>query len=195
MRIFVFYTDSNNMPIPFSVDTAQTDTMKKIILSLFCLPLFLLATAQINTNQLAGVWTLKSVKFKGAIDLNKDGVKSEDAYDEYSDCEKDQQLELSADKSAKTYFGSSKKDCKAQVQSYTWQTKEQNIKDVQYENGKRVVTEKKATLLRLKDPEDIDSPVFIVISVSKKELVLKGEIRDGSDSTSPAVIVYKRQKK
>lgn len=170
--------------------------MKKAFLSACCFLFFILTKAQqINTDQLAGTWTLKSVKFKGPIDLNKDGVKSEDAYDEYTDCQKDQQLELGSDKSAKTYFGASAKTCTPQTQSYTWQTREQNIKDVQYENGKRIVTEKKATLLRLKDPEDMDSPVFIVISVSKKELVLKGEIRDGTDSTSPAVIIYKRTKK
>lgn len=169
--------------------------MKNAIFFLAFIFSSIVTNAQLNADQFAGTWSLKSVKFKGAVDLNNDGVKSADAYDEYNACQKDQQLELAADKSAKTYFGCNTKDCKQQTMSYTWQTKEQMIKEVQYENGKRIVQEKKATLLRLKDPEDMDSPVFIVVRISKKELVLKGHIRDGSDSTSEAVIVYQRKKK
>ena len=172
------------------------DSMKNSLLLLLGLSLMLFSSAQVKVDagQLTGTWELKSVKFKGPVDLNSDGVKSADAYDEYNACQKDQQLELAADKSAKTYYGAHQNSCTPQTQAYTWQTKQQKIKDVRYDNGKRIVTEKEATLLRLKDPEDMDSPVFIVMRVSRKELVLKGELRDGSDSTSEAIIVYKRKK-
>jgi hypothetical protein len=169
--------------------------MKKTMLFLPLLFTASIAFCQIDVSQLEGTWSLKSVKFKNPVDLNNDGVKSADAYEEYNACQKDQQLEFSTDKSAKTYYGCTAKDCKPQTMSYTWQTKEQMIKEVQYENGKRVVKEKKATLLRLKDPEDMDSPVFVVISISKKELTIKGHIRDGSDSTAEAVMTFQRKKK
>src|SRR5438552_18314248 len=100
--------------------------MKRIVTSFTaCFFFFLTLYCQYDTSQLTGMWELQSVKFKHPVDLNKDGYRSSDAFWEYDDCRKDQQLELLADNTAKTYLGTTRSGCLNQVKQYKWNLKEE----------------------------------------------------------------------
>ena len=146
-------------------------------------------------DKLVGYWKLESVKFKVPVDINKDGVKSADAMDEYTDCQKDQELELSEDMTAKIYSGTHAKDCKGQELQYKWKVVKRTVRDSRYDNGKRIINDHVVLVLMLKSTSSNDSQQFLIDKVSKKSLNLKAELRDGSDSTSEAEEVYKKAKK
>jgi hypothetical protein len=170
--------------------------MKRILVALTaCCLLFITLYAQYDTAQFTGLWVLQSVKFKHPVDLNKDGYRSSDAFWEYDECRKDQQLELFADYNAKTYLGTSKKDCVNEIKQYKWNLKEELVKEVKYEMGKRVVDEHRPTLLKLSDPNGTDAKVFVVIGVDENTLTLKGLVRSNPNTTEEAILIYRKRKK
>jgi hypothetical protein len=169
--------------------------MKRILASFIaCFLLFLSLYAQYDTSQFTGMWVLQSVKFKHPVDLNKDGYRSSDAFWEFDECRKDQQLELLPDFNAKTYFGTSKNQCVNEVKQYKWNLKEELVKEVKYELGKRVVDERHPTVLKLNDVTGNDAKVFVVIGVDENILTLKGLVRNGSTSEE-AILIYRKRKK
>jgi hypothetical protein len=147
-------------------------------------------------DQLVGYWELKSVKFSSPVDINKDGVKSADAFEEYTDCLKDQQLELSGDMTAKVTSGTHATGCKAQEIPYTWHVIKAITRDSRYVNGKRFINDHVSLVLVLKATNKNDESLRLLISdVSKKILTVKSELADGTDSTSEATLTYKKNRK
>jgi hypothetical protein len=170
--------------------------MKRLV-ALFtatCL-VFLTLYCQYDNSQLAGMWELQSVKFKHPVDLNKDGYRSSDAFWEYDDCHKDQQLELLSDGAARTYLGTNRNGCMNQVKQYKWNMKEELVKEVKYELGKRIVDERRPTVLKLSDPNGVDSKAFVVIGVDENILTLKGLVRRDARNVEEAILIYKKRKK
>jgi hypothetical protein len=142
------------------------------------------------------MWILQSVKFKRPVDLNKDGYRSSDAFWEFDECRKDQQIELLPDYSAKTYLGTNRTGCTNQeVKNYRWSFKEELVKEVKYELGKRVVDERHPTVLKLNDASGNDAKVFVVIGVDENILTLKGLVKTGINTTEEAILIYKKRKK
>ena len=169
--------------------------MKRFITSFTATCLFFLTLyCQYDNSQLTGFWELQSVKFKHPVDLNKDGYRSSDAFWEYDECHKDQQLELMADGDAKTYQGT-RNGCSNQVKQYKWHLKEELVKEVKYELGKRIVDERRPTVLKLSDPNGFDSKAFVVIGVDENVLTLKGLVRNESKTIEEAILIYKKRKK
>jgi len=170
--------------------------MKRILISFcVCFSLFLSLYAQYDTSQLTGMWVLQSVKFKHSVDLNKDGYRSSDAFWEFDECHKDQQMELLPDFNAKTYIGTSKTGCVNEIKHYKWNVKEELVKEVKYELGKRVVDEHRPTVLKLNDANGTDQKVFVVIGVDENTLTLKGLVRLAPNSTEEAILIYRKRKK
>jgi hypothetical protein len=169
--------------------------MKRILASFIICFLFITLYAQYDTSQFTGVWVLQSVKFKHPVDLNKDGYRSSDAFWEFDECRKDQQLELFPDLNAKTYYGSSKTGCTNEVKLYKWNLKEELVKEVKYELGKRVVDERRPTVLKLNDATGNDAKVFVVIGVDENILTLKGLVKSGPNTTEEAILIYRKRKK
>lgn len=170
--------------------------MKRILA--FCIICFLFIFtlyAQYDTSQFTGMWVLQSVKFKHPVDLNKDGYRSSDAFWEYDECRKDQQIELLPDYNAKTYFGANKTGCTNEVKQYKWNLKEELVKEVKYELGKRVVDERRPTVLKLNDATGNDAKVFVVIGVDENILTLKGLVKTGTNAPEEAILIYRKRKK
>lgn len=145
-------------------------------------------------SKLTGQWSLTSVKFGGPVDINKDGKKSDDAINEYSACDKDFQLELMADKTARIYK-EQPGDCKETEQRYTWSVVKKMIRNARYENGKRIVTETPGFILRLRSTTGDEGRQFLITETEKRSLSVKAELRDGTDSTSEAIMKFKKKKK
>jgi len=170
---------------------------------LFSLPLLFFChsssaqTTDSLNSKLTGYWALESVKFKVPVDINKDGKKSADAIDEYTDCQKDQQIKLMEDLTARVTTGTHAKDCQTKKEGqYTWKVVKRTVRDDKYVNGKRFINDHTVVILVLKSgTPGNDSMQFQIEEVAKKSLTLKAELRDGSDSTSEAEIVYKKSKK
>jgi hypothetical protein len=141
------------------------------------------------------LWILQSVKFKRPVDLNKDGYRSSDAFWEFDECRKDQQIELLPDYNAKTYLGTSRSGCTNEIKNYKWNLKEELVKEVKYELGKRVVDERHPTVLKLNDATGSDAKVFVVIGVDENILTLKGLVKTGVNSTEEAILIYRKRKK
>ena len=170
--------------------------MKRILASFTATCLFFLTLyCQYDNSQLTGFWELQSVKFKRPVDLNKDGYRSSDAFWEFDDCRKDQQLELLPDLTAKTYLGVSRNGCINQVKQYKWILREESVKEVKYELGKRVVDERHPTVLKLNELNGADSKAFVVIGVDENILTLKGLVRNESNAIEEAILIYKKRKK
>ena len=169
--------------------------MKRIVASLIVCFLFITLYAQYDTAQFTGVWVLQSVKFKHPVDLNKDGYRSSDAFWEFDDCRKDQQLELFPDFNAKTYYGCNKTGCTNEVKQYKWNIREELVKEVKYELGKRVVDERRPTVLKLNDATSSDAKVFVVIGVDENILTLKGLVKSSANTTEEAILIYRKRKK
>jgi hypothetical protein len=170
--------------------------MKRFLAS--CLVCFLFIYklyAQYDTSQFTGLWVLQSVKFKKPVDLNKDGYRSSDAFWEFDECRKDQQIELFPDNSAKTYLGTSKNGCTNEVKQYRWNLKEELVKEVKYELGKRVVDERRPTVLKLNDVTGNDAKAFVVIGVDENILTLKGLVKTSVNSTEEAILIYRKRRK
>jgi hypothetical protein len=170
--------------------------MKRILASFtICFACIFTLYAQYDTSQFTGLWVLQSVKFKRPVDLNKDGYRSSDAFWEFDECRKDQQIELLPDFSAKTYLGASKPGCTNEIKNYKWNLKEELVKEVKYELGKRVVDERHPTVLKLNDATGNDAKVFVVIGVDENILTLKGLVKTGVNSTEEAILIYRKRKK
>ena len=170
--------------------------MKRIVASLIICFLFIVTLyAQYDTAQFTGVWVLQSVKFKHPVDLNKDGYRSSDAFWEFDDCRKDQQLELFPDFNAKTYYGYNKTGCTNELKIYKWNIREELLKEVKYELGKRVVDERRPTVLKLNDATGSDAKVFVVIGVDENILTLKGLVKSSTNTTEEAILIYRKRKK
>ena len=73
--------------------------------------------------------------------------------------------------------------------------KEELVKEVKYEMGKRVVDEHRPTVLKLTDANGTDQKVFVVIGVDENLLTLKGLIRLAPNSTEEAILIYRKRKK
>jgi|SRR5688572_6249046 hypothetical protein len=170
--------------------------MKRIFTSFTATCLFFLTLyCQYDNAQLTGFWELQSVKFKRPVDLNKDGYRSTDAFWEFDECRKDQQIELLPDNTARTYQGASRNGCTNQVKQYKWNLKEESVKEVKYELGKRVVDERHPTVLKLNELNGGDSKAFVVIGVDENILTLKGLVRNESNAIEEAIMIYKKRKK
>lgn len=170
--------------------------MKRIVVSFIVCFLFILGLyAQYDTSQLTGLWVLQSVKFKHPVDLNKDGYRSSDAFWEFDECRKDQQLELLPDFNAKTYMGTGKSGCVNEIKKYKWNLKEELVKEIKYEMGKRVIDEHHPTVLKLSNPNGTDQKVFVVIGVDENTLTLKGLVRLNPNTTEEAILIYRKRKK
>jgi hypothetical protein len=170
--------------------------MKRILASCIICFLFIFTLyAQYDTSQFTGLWILQSVKLKHPIDLNKDGYRSSDAFWEFDECRKDQQMELLADYNAKTYYGCNKNGCTNEIKQYKWNLKEELVKEVKYEMGKRVVDERRPTVLKLNDATGNDAQVFVVIGVDENILTLKGLVKTGKNTTEEAILIYRKRKK
>lgn len=170
--------------------------MKRILASCtICFVCIFSLYAQYDTSQFTGMWVLQSVKFKRPVDLNKDGYRSSDAFWEFDECRKDQQIELLPDYSAKTYLGTSRSGCTNEIKNYKWNLKEELVKEVKYELGKRVVDERHPTVLKLNDATGNDAKVFVVIGVDENTLTLKGLVKTGVNSTEEAILIYRKRKK
>ena len=170
--------------------------MKRILASsIICFLCIFTLYAQYDTSQFTGMWVLQSVKFKKPIDLNKDGYRSSDAFWEFDECKKDQQMELLPDNSAKTYLGATRAGCTNEVKQYKWNLKEELVKEVKYELGKRVVDERRPTVLKLNDATGNDAKVFVVIGVDENILTLKGLVKTGVNTTEEAILIYRKRKK
>lgn len=171
--------------------------MKRVLASFTACFVFILSMyAQYDTSQFTGLWILQSVKFKHPVDLNKDGFRSSDAFWEFDECRKDQQLELFPNFNAKTYLGTSKNGCRNEVKQYRWHLKEELVKEVKYELGKRVVDERRPTVLKLNDANGgTNAKVFVVIGVDNNILTLKGLVRTGKNTPEEAILIYRKRKK
>jgi hypothetical protein len=141
------------------------------------------------------VWVLQSVKFKRPVDLNKDGYRSSDAFWEFDECRKDQQMELLPDYNAKTYYGCNRTGCTNEIKQYKWNLKEELVKEVKYELGKRVVDERRPTVLKLNEAAGNDARVYVVIGVDENNLTLKGLVNTGKNTTEEAIMIYRKRKK
>ena len=170
--------------------------MKRIfVICVICFLFIFTLYAQYDTSQFTGLWVLQSVKFKHPVDLNKDGYRSSDAFWEFDECRKDQQIELFPDYSAKTYLGTSKSGCTNETKQYRWNLKEELVKEVKYELGKRVVDERRPTVLKLNDVTGNDARVFVVIGVDENILTLKGMVKTGVNTSEEAILIYRKRKK
>jgi hypothetical protein len=146
------------------------------------------------TRWLPGHWQLTSVRFSFPVDLNRDGTKSDDAMDEYSDCVRDEKLELGADRSAVHRIGAGSRGCKPNSLKFRWSATASKVRDVRYERGRRIVSERPVVLLRLTNSanELFDPAPMVIESIDDQSLVVRTERHDGTDSTSEAVLVYSR---
>ncbi|OQP67354.1 hypothetical protein A3860_03105 [Niastella vici] len=170
--------------------------MKRILaICVICFLFIFTLYAQYDTSQFTGLWVLQSVKFKHPVDLNKDGYRSSDAFWEYDECRKDQQMELLPDFNAKTYNGCSHNGCTNEIRLYKWNLKEELVKEVKYDMGKRVVDERRPTVLKLNDATGNDAQVFVVIGVDENILTLKGLVKTGKNTTEEAILIYRKRKK
>jgi hypothetical protein len=143
---------------------------------------------------LPGHWQLTSVRFNFPVDLNRDGTKSDDAIDEYSSCVRDERLELGADRSAVHRIGAGTRGCKPNNLKFRWSATASTVRDVRYERGNRIVSERPVVLLRLTNSanELFDPAPMVIESIDDQSLVVRTDRHDGTDSTSEAVLVYSR---
>ncbi len=137
-----------------------------------------------------GTWQVSGVRFDQPVDLNRDGVKSNDALSEYSPCSRDTQMEIGADRKGTLRYGANTAGCKARARTYDWSLVDAKTRKARYENGQRIVDERAVVALQLRAPADTET--LIIESIGADTLIVRTELPDGGDSTSEATVVYKR---
>ncbi|RAJ85929.1 hypothetical protein CLV59_102636 [Chitinophaga dinghuensis] len=171
----------------------------KLFSLLVCLLIFSgkMVSAQVTDvfdDKIPGVWVLSSVKFGGPVDINKDGLKSDDAIKEYDSCRKDQRFYFGANKDAKTMAGSTVPGCQSEIETYTWKVVKKKIREAHYENGRRIVNEVEVLVLVLRSTTDNDGVQYRIDNITRKEMKLRMELNDGNDSTAEARVIFKKVK-
>lgn len=129
-------------------------------------------TAQtIQKESIPGHYVFNSLLFDSPIDLNKDGKSSRKFEEEASTSSLNIQYDFNADGTGKYIVGQKEKAIK-------WKIKTKEMK----------------TYLIIADDDGFDPTPYEIIRQSNKMLILRGEFRDGSDSTSPGNLELKKKK-
>ncbi|MEO8155066.1 MAG: DUF2799 domain-containing protein [Rhizobacter sp.] len=143
---------------------------------------------------LKGQWQVASVKFARPVDLNRDGIKSADAMDEYTACERDARLDIGIAQQSAMRIGENTAGCKATVRAFTWRLGDGKVRNTRQVNGRSVVDERAVVVLQLRDAKGYDNLTMVIESISADELVVRTDLSDGTDSGSEAVVAYTRVK-
>jgi hypothetical protein len=148
--------------------------MKKtsLLLVVFALLCSALCTAQtIDKETIPGHYVFSSLLFDHPIDLNKDGKTSRKFESEADAASIEIQYDFNADGTGKYTVGQKEKAIK-------WKIKTKQAK----------------TYLIIADDDGFDPTPYEIVEQSKKEITIRGEFRDGSDSTSPGNLTLKKKK-
>ena len=148
--------------------------MKKTSLVSACIIMLCSAvcTAQtIDKENIPGHYVFSSLLFDHPVDLNKDGKASRDFESEADASLLAIQYDLNADGTGKYTVGQKEKAIK-------WKIKTKQLK----------------TYLIIADDDGFDPTPYEIVEQSKKKITLRGEFRDGSDSTAPGNLELKKKK-
>ena len=148
--------------------------MKKLPPILTCIIMLCSAicTAQsIQKESIPGHYEFSSLLFDDPVDLNNDGKSSRKFEEEASAAALAIQYDLNADGTGKYIVGQKEK-------AIRWKLKTKQAK----------------TYLIIADDDGFDPTPYEIVKQSKKGLTLRGEFRDGSDSTSPGNLELKKKK-
>lgn len=155
-------------------------------LTVLCGLLSLPCIAQsVDNESIAGHYIFKSLTFDDPVDINKDGKSSRQFEDEVNACAIDMVYELNVDGTGTYTVGQQEKDCKnKQERAIKWKIR----------NGKAGGPGAGKTYLVISDADGFDPTPFEIVKQAKNTLVIRGEFRDGSDSTASAVLELKKKK-
>jgi hypothetical protein len=149
-----------------------------------------------NDADLIGYYKLKSLKIGFDIDLNKDGKKSNELFDEYTDCQKDLTLELLADHTATMCVACNVENCKEKEQEqYKWEVQKKSIEERTSVNGKTVKKMVDKTFLVLFSTKNNEPIPFEILMTSTFNIKLKGMVGGLTDTTESGVFNFKKTKK
>lgn len=137
-----------------------------------------------------GTWQVSGVRFDQPVDLNRDGVSSNDAMSEYSPCSRDTRMEIGADRKGTMRYGANTAGCKAWSKTHDWSVVDAKTRKARYEKGQRIVDERAVVALQLRGSTGTDT--LIIESITIDTLIVRTDLPDGSDSSSEATVVYKR---
>jgi hypothetical protein len=153
-----------------------------------------ICTAQsIDKESIPGHYIFSTLLFDDPVDFDKNGIASREFEAEADACTLDIQYDLNADGTGKYFVGQRKKDCKIkQEKAIKWRVKIAKVKQKGKETGK--IEEVTKTFLVISDDDGFDPTPYEIVEQSKKRIILRGEFRDGSDSTSPGVLELKKKK-
>lgn len=139
--------------------------------------------AVINKADIAGYYFFVSITYEHPVDLNHDGRSSTDYAAETNACAVDVQYELYENGTGKYYTGQHEKDCTNKtITAIKWKQKDVMVKQVLKH------------YLVIGDADGFDATPYEIVAQRKNRLVLRGEFRDGTDSTSGALLELKKKK-
>jgi len=142
----------------------------------------------IDKEAIPGQYIFKALTFDDPVDFNKDGKSSRKFEAEVDACVRDIRYELNADGTGRCTTGMQEKDCKnKQERLIKWKIKTGKLKG----SGAGSVPK---TYLVISDADGFDPTPFEILEQTKKKLTIRGEFRDGTDSTSPANLELIKQK-
>ncbi|TWW00332.1 hypothetical protein [Chitinophaga pinensis] len=139
----------------------------------------------VDKEAVPGIYVFKSLTFDDPVDINRDGKSSRQFEAETDACATDMVYELNADGTGKYTVGQQEKDCKnKQERAIRWKIR----------NGKAGGPGAGKIYLVISDADGFDPTPFEILKQAKNGLSIRGEFRDGSDSTASAVLELKKKK-
>jgi hypothetical protein len=165
------------------------------LFGLLMLPLDSAAQQKKNTGKLmmlSGKWEPVSVKFRYPVDLNKDGKASANAFEEYTDCQKQLFVQFTMKSTARLYNGRPALRCGLEEQQFTISIEDREVVSYHIEDGQRIEKRENKTFIIFKGGSEMESLMWELMSVDNDKLVVRTELYDGSDSTSDAVLVWEK---
>lgn len=153
-----------------------------------------ICTAQtIDKESIPGHYTFSSLLYDDPMDFDKNGIASREYEAEADACARDIQYDFNADGTGKYLVGQREKNCKLkQEKAIKWRIKVAKVKQRVKGTGK--VEEVTKTFLIISDDDGFDPTPYEIVEQSKKRIILHGEFRDDSDSTSGATLELKKKK-
>jgi hypothetical protein len=144
-------------------------------------------TAQsVDKDAIPGQYVFKSLTFDQPVDINKDGKSSRQFEAEADACAIDMRYELNADGTGKCTVGMQQQNCKnKQERAIKWKIKTGKLKGSGADGAPK-------TYLVISDADGFDPTPFEIVEQTKKKLIIRGEFRDDSDSTSPGNLELKK---
>jgi Protein of unknown function (DUF2799) len=141
-----------------------------------------------------GQWQLESVRFAVPVDLNRDGVKSTDAMQEYNSCMRNASFSFDTQGSVVRTQGVNTAGCTPTRVEFIWKAVDSKVRDARYEAGRRIVDERAVVAVQMRAKRGFDSITWLVQSISNDGLVVRTDLPDGGDSSSEATVRFTRLK-